>query len=433
MFIYRSNHVANCIKRSRVFLLCFMLFLFFAKAQVNLVVDPSMENYLRCPTVTSENEGCYTWHALDSINNTPNALKSCTPVYLNICSTSPGNALPANYGQGYSFMYPRTGNGMYGVVFYCDPIDCNPVYNRDYLRGRLRTALISGQEYCGKYYVSLYKSMKFAVDRLGAYLDNGALDANNECLPIIVTPTFENPALNIIRDTVGWQKIQGTFTANGTETYITIGNFYTHGQTRVGISKPSSTYEEAYYYVDDVSVIPIEIKAFAGNDATICLGDSIVLGRPQEVGIECEWYKPGNPVPFSSNSSLRFKADSVGTYIFIQRMDNCKITFDTVTVKVIQDCNTTLQIPNVFTPNEDGINDAWYFEIKNATNVRYSIYNRWGNLVKDSDLPNHTFVQWDGRTTAGESCSAGVYYFVLSYTNSKGEAQKKNGYVTLIK
>lgn len=416
-----------------MFLLCFIMFSYFVKAQVNLVVDPSMENYPKCPDTNSINEGCYTWHTLDSINNTPNAISSCTPIYLNTCSPSTDNSLPHNYGQGYSFMYPRTGEGMYMNVFYCDPVNCNPVYNRTYLRGRLRTTLISGQDYCGKFYVSLYKGLKYGVDKIGAYLDNGAIDVFDDCQPIIVTPAFENPAGNIITDTSGWTEIKGAFTANGTETYITIGNFYSHGSTQKAIVNPSSTYIESNYYVDDVSIIPISIQAFAGNDATICVGDSLVLGRSPETGIECEWYKPGNAVPFRNTSYFTFKADSDGTYTFIQRMDNCKITFDTVTVKVESDCNTALEIPNIFTPNEDSINDAWRFAIKHATDVKYTIYNRWGNLIKDSALTSQTVVSWDGRTTGGEACTVGVYYYVLTYTDAKGQAQKRNGYITLIR
>ena len=432
MFINRSNHVAKCIKRSRVFLLCFIMFSLYVTSQVNLVVDPSFEIHDTC-NQNQEVIGTKNWHALDSTNNTYMATSSCTPAYFNACCVGCITSLPFNLYTGPNFQYPRTGKGMYGMGMYLLPT-VNQFYNRDYLRGRLRESLITNKQYCGKFYVNLFDTQYYGIDRIGAVLDNGALDINNECLAIIANPNFENPAFNYITDTVHWTKIQGVFTANGTEKYITIGNFYSEANThKVIINLSSHRFGEAYYYVDDVSVIPIEITAFAGNDATICLGDSILLGRPQETGIECEWYKPGNPVPFNSNSSLRFKADSVGTYTFVQRMDNCKISFDTVTVKVIQDCHTTLQIPNVFTPNEDGVNDAWYFEIKNATNVRYSIYNRWGNLVKDSDLPNHTFVQWDGRTTAGEACSAGVYYYVLSYTDVKGEAQKKNGYITLIK
>ncbi len=439
MFINKNssykNKLTTHLKHSGGFLLCFLFKCNAVFTQVNLVVDPSMENYFKCPIATTANQGCYTWHSLDSMNNTVNAVKDCSPVYLNTCSLFPDNSCPQNYAQGYSYMYPRTGNGMYISVFYCDPVTCNANYNRDYLRGRLRTNLINGQEYCGKYYVSLYKSMMYGVDRLGAYLDNGALDINYECLPIAATPNFENPAFNYITDTTGWTKIQGSFTANGTETYITIGNFYSNPNTHRVLFNAASMWQESYYYVDDVSIIPIKITAFAGNDATICLSDSIVLGRPQEIGLECLWFKKDSLTAFSNNSSYTFKPKKTGTYSFVQQMDNCKLTYDTVTVTVVEDCNviTTLNIPNVFTPNEDNSNDTWHFDLKNASNVTFSIYNRWGLLMKNSDINTHNHIEWDGRTTSGEACSAGVYFYVVNYTDNKGEAQKKNGFISLFR
>ena len=420
------------LRQSNLWLLCFFIKANIVTCQVNLVVDPSMEKYLSCPTATTGNEGCITWHSLDSINNTNHAVKSCSPIYINKCSTSTDNSCPANYAQGYSFMNPRTGNGMYANVFYCDPITCNSVYNRDYLRGRV-LQLENGKKYCGKYYVSLYKSMKYAIDRFGAYLDDGTLDVNDECLPIIITPTFENPTLNYITDTIGWQKIQGIFTANGNEKYITIGNFYSHSNTNKIIFNASSMWNESYYYVDDVSLIPMDIKAFAGNDVTICASDTLNLGRPQEVGLECLWYTPSNSTPFSLNSNFTFKPTQTGTFTFIQKMDNCQISFDTVTVTVIEDCNSLIEIPNVFTPNNDNTNDTWHFQLKNATQISYTIYNRWGLEIKSSQIQTQNFVKWDGYTTAGEPCTAGVYFYILQYTDANREIQKKNGYITLVK
>lgn len=428
--LYRSSLSHTWIKRSRIFLLCFSIALSL-KAQVNLVLNPSFELLKSCGNSFIYADSALYWK---NLNNPP-----CASIILNTCCTNTTNCGIPSYNGGSgsnSYQWPRTGNSHLAMHLYSPP-SASAFYKnfRFYAIGTLSEKLINGKIYCGKVYVNLDNVSPYKINQFGIYLDDGSiLSGGGTCNTIVnVTPQVSNSPSVFLIDTLNWIKIEGVFIANGTENYVTIGNFKSDGQT-TGLSTGFATnYIPALYNVDDVSIIPIEITAFAGNNATLCLGDSIVLGRPQETGIECEWYKPGNTVPFSSNSSLRFKADSVGTYTFIQRMDNCKISFDTVRVTVVTDCNTTLQIPNVFTPNEDGLNDTWYFEIKNASNVRYSIYNRWGNLIKDSDLTAHTFVQWDGRTTAGESCSAGVYYYILSYTDSKGEAQKKNGYITLIR
>jgi gliding motility-associated-like protein len=92
-----------------------------------------------------------------------------------------------------------------------------------------------------------------------------------------------------------------------------------------------------------------------------------------------------------------------------------------------------LIIPNVFTPNNDGVNDVFKIELKNAFLINFSIYDRWGLLIKSDDLKNHTTILWDGRTTAGEACTAGVYFYTLLYTDVNNDIQKMNGYITLIK
>jgi gliding motility-associated-like protein len=418
-------------------LLCFLCFCLSGfKAQVNIVVDPSFELYDTCPGPF--NYGCRTWHSLDSINNTNQTVSDCTPVYFNSCATYGFNSLPSNNATGPDYQNSRTGNGMYGVAFFLLS-SVNPIYNRDYLRGRIKN-IVAGKQYCGKFYVNLCGNEYYAVDRFCAYLDNGVLDANNTCLPIIVTPSFENPAGNYIIDTLGWQRVQGVFTANGSETYITIGNFYSESNTgKMVFNAASSRFGEAYYYVDDVSIVPIEIKALAGEDATLCVNDSLVLGRPQEIGIDCQWYVPGNATPFSTNSQFTFHATQTGTYTFVQRMDNCAISFDTVNITVIQDCNPTFFIPNVFTPNEDSVNDTWLATLPKGSFLNgLEIYNRWGNLMYQPDallLDTHTIstILWDGRTTSGEKASEGVYYYVLEYTDKQGNKQKKNGYISLFR
>lgn len=73
-----------------------------------------------------------------------------------------------------------------------------------------------------------------------------------------------------------------------------------------------------------------------------------------------------------------------------------------------------LQIPNVLTPNNDGIND--YFELKNIpSNCNLTILNRWGQCVFKTEEPNIIF--WDG-TANGILNSEGIYFYVLEFDNS---------------
>jgi gliding motility-associated-like protein len=77
-------------------------------------------------------------------------------------------------------------------------------------------------------------------------------------------------------------------------------------------------------------------------------------------------------------------------------------------VELVKCEETILQIPNVITPNNDGINDTWQFDLQESANC--IIYNRWGIKVFET---HKQFIKWDGRTTSGESCSAGTYYYII--------------------
>lgn len=84
-----------------------------------------------------------------------------------------------------------------------------------------------------------------------------------------------------------------------------------------------------------------------------------------------------------------------------------------------------LEIPNVFTPNGDGVND--YFTIKglDQCNIRQlSVHNRGGHIVFNS---NNYENNWNG-----DNCPDGVYYYQLTIDNH-GIQQTMTGSVTIIR
>lgn len=84
-----------------------------------------------------------------------------------------------------------------------------------------------------------------------------------------------------------------------------------------------------------------------------------------------------------------------------------------------------INIPNIFTPNSDGINDMLYFNIC-TTIENITIYNRWGNVVFKNEKTGNN--NWDGRTTSGEECSDGNYFYII-----QSEEKTYKGTVQLIR
>lgn len=85
-----------------------------------------------------------------------------------------------------------------------------------------------------------------------------------------------------------------------------------------------------------------------------------------------------------------------------------------------------LSVPNVFTPNQDGVND--YFKITGLQKGdKVSVFNRWGQLVfKTKDI--HEF--WDGTTLKGSPCPDGVYFYIIEQTAS---TETKKGTIHLLR
>ena len=76
---------------------------------------------------------------------------------------------------------------------------------------------------------------------------------------------------------------------------------------------------------------------------------------------------------------------------------------------------TAITIPNVISANNDGVNDVWQPKFVGYRFNSLLIFNRWGNLMYSS-TEQYT---WDGTSTTDKKVSDGVYYYLLSLTNSK--------------
>jgi gliding motility-associated-like protein len=84
-------------------------------------------------------------------------------------------------------------------------------------------------------------------------------------------------------------------------------------------------------------------------------------------------------------------------------------------------------VPNAFTPNNDGLNDTFRPVATGDLIRQFSmvIYNRWGQLIFETTNPAEG---WDGK-----DAPMGVYSWVISYSNHTGKVFKMRGSVTLLK
>ncbi len=91
-------------------------------------------------------------------------------------------------------------------------------------------------------------------------------------------------------------------------------------------------------------------------------------------------------------------------------------TVSVIELGVAEACNV---IPNVFTPNNDGVNDV--YNIIDFGMETMEIYNRWGNKIASLSRNNPV---WNG-TCKGKPCPSGVYFYIATYAGKtfKGTIQ----------
>lgn len=163
-----------------------------------------------------------------------------------------------------------------------------------------------------------------------------------------------------------------------------------------------------------------------GNDTIICKGDSLLIDVS---------HIPGNYL-WNNGSTFHNKVITRSGSYSIQISNTCSSTYlDTINVSFIDCdsindspvCSANINMPNVFTPNNEGIND--YFKpiiLECVKSPKLIIYNRWGQIVYQI---NNSQIKWDGKFK-DKKCSSGAYFWILTYQDKNREFSKK-GALTL--
>ena len=159
-----------------------------------------------------------------------------------------------------------------------------------------------------------------------------------------------------------------------------------------------------------------------GADTSICPGGEALVVGDYENSAGASWiWNTGE-----TTNTIRIVAP--GTYYEKVTIDGCT-TSDTITVA--NDCY--MNIPNVFTPNGDGVNDYFYprqFLTKGLTTFSMNIYNRWGQLVFTTSTTDGR--GWDGSFN-GVPQPEGVFVYVIDATFKDGQKEHHQGNVTLLR
>jgi gliding motility-associated-like protein len=143
--------------------------------------------------------------------------------------------------------------------------------------------------------------------------------------------------------------------------------------------------------------------------------------------ITCLWNFSNGQTSTQFNSSTTFNSPGIYTVVLIATKGPCQDTsYHVITVE----SPSSLEVPNIFTPNGDGVNDVFRLIATQLKNIRIIIFDRWGNRVYEVESETGN-IAWDGKNLQGKECAAGVYFYVLTAKGQDDTEYEKKGNITL--
>ncbi len=186
------------------------------------------------------------------------------------------------------------------------------------------------------------------------------------------------------------------------------------------------------FFEEEITAPQIPIITF-GDDLELCLGDSIVI-QPGINDIDIKQIIWTEQQFLNCDTCFYPVATPVNTTQFdltIISEDDCS---DTNSIRINLIKNRKFYVPNIFSPNNDGMNDRFTVygskEVEQIENL--SIYDRWGNLVFNEDnlVPGDEQSGWDGKLK-DKQLNPGVYVWYAEIEFKDSEVFTHTGSITL--
>ncbi|MES2479820.1 MAG: DNRLRE domain-containing protein [Bacteroidota bacterium] len=169
----------------------------------------------------------------------------------------------------------------------------------------------------------------------------------------------------------------------------------------------------------------VDAYAFANENIVRCKGDEVTISA---TGASTYSWSPAEFCAFPGSSSTSVYPTKNTVFTVTGTNDNgCKATD---TISVIYEGKEKVYVPNVFTPNNDQINDKiGIVDECNIVLLSFDIYNRWGqNVYSGYNISD----KWDGNYN-GKPCDLGTYFYLIKARTLEGQSVEFKGDITLMR
>lgn len=423
------------LEQSRVLaLLCFFTY-FNAKGQINLVPNPSFEQYLSPPDDGGQIDSTGNWHI---VIGTPDLFTRNSHLYRPVPTPSLcGVSVPLN-AEGYR--EPRTGDCYAGLVFggvnTCPPqmLPQDPMSLMVYteiMYTKLDSKLLKNHVYNFNLYYCISQVAMSVGNTMAAYFTGDTLKLNLHASNVFTSnwyhATWDTMQIQIKQDsstffssdTSAWHSFGGCFKAGGTEQFLNIGNFKYRSQIKCRYvnynfhvnqpcSIPATTHVNSsnYLYIDDVSLYDVGLysgNARCINDTCLAFNSNTNIGLNTKDSASYTWYPPTGLS--CTNCPNPIANPSVSTTYYVTKTLCSIISKDSVLITVKQNATAPkLQLSN-------SIACLW-------DTLRFNIINLPATAFNYTWQPYGQYLQSNNNIAKALISNNNFYYYQISNQNT---------------
>ena len=139
-----------------------------------------------------------------------------------------------------------------------------------------------------------------------------------------------------------------------------------------------------------------------GADTLVCTVDGDIIDLDAGDYVSFVWQDGIN--------SRMYRVDEEGAY-WVDVMDDMGC-YGSDTIQIVNRCPTRYYLPNIFSPNGDGMNDQFGVSGLDIISMDLQVFDRWGQLIFQSQDPSF---HWDGTFENGVA-EVGQYVWVMDYS-----------------
>lgn len=163
---------------------------------------------------------------------------------------------------------------------------------------------------------------------------------------------------------------------------------------------------------------------------TLFKGQEVPISATLIPGAQYQWVPSSSLSDPSASSTLAFPSETTTYYLTVTDAYGCIYTDSIVLIVKEINCDMpNIYVPNAFSPNGDNMNDILYVRTSVARDIRFLLYDRWGEKVFETTQVDKG---WDG-VFRGKPCDPGVFVYYLEVKCFDGQRYEAKGNVTLLR